>query len=160
MTDSKRAGVLALSPTDPASVTFKRRSVASSRQRRRSEALRGNANAYRHGVMAIVQNAPDTATECALTFASHPDLDPIADLRLVETYALAAVQFRRAIAAIDAQGMTPVLTAYSSRLAALVERLEQKVHDREKERRAELRRGPVIDLSKYAYHPPLAETTE
>jgi hypothetical protein len=148
MTTPKRALVLALSPADPASVAFQRRSVASSRQRRRSEVLRGNARAFSHGIMAIVNNSADTATEVALTFASHPDLDGIADLRLVETYALASVQYRRAIAAIDAQGITPVLTAYSSRLAALVERLERAVHDREKERIAQMRRGEsmVIQL--------------
>jgi hypothetical protein len=141
MTTPKGALVPALSPADPAAVTFQRRSVASSRQRRRSEALRGNARAYSHGVMAIVNNSADSALEVALTFASHPGLDPISDLRLCETYALSSVQYRRCIAAIDVQGMTPVLTAYSSRLAALVERLERAVHERERERIHEMRRG-------------------
>lgn len=150
MTDPNPASVLALSRTDPASATFKRRSVASSRQRRRSEALKGNARAFSHGIMAVVANQPDTATECALTYASHPDLDPIADLRLVESYALAAVQYRRAVVAIYRDGMTPVLTAYSTRLAALVERLEAKVHDRERERISQMRRGDsmIIQLQR------------
>jgi hypothetical protein len=153
MTPPKRAPVLALSPADPASVAYQRRSVASSRQRRRHDLMLGNARALSHGVFAITANARDAAVEVALTFASHPGLDELADRRLAETYALAACQYRRALAAIDAQGMTPVLTAYSSRLAALVERLERAVHDREKERRAELRRGTVIDLSRYASTP-------
>jgi len=110
--------------------------------------MRGNSNAMRHGIFAVVNNAVDTATEVALTYASHPALDGIADLRLVETYSLLACQYRRSLAAIDRDGMTPVLTAYSTRLAALIERLEAKVHDREKERIAQMRRGAsmVIQL--------------
>ena len=137
----------ALAPAKNASPT---RSLSAARSRRCWGAARGNQNSMRHGIMAVVANAPDTATEVALTYATHPGLEDLADLRLVETYALAAVQYRRAIAAIDAQGMTPVLTAYSSRLAALVERLERAVHEREKERIAQMRRGKVIDLSMYA----------
>ena len=145
MTDSKPAlptpSLPPASSLAPAKNALPTRSLSAARSRRCWGAARGNQNSMRHGIMAVVANAPDTATEVALTYATHPGLEDLADLRLVETYALASVQYRRAIAAIDAQGMTPVLTAYSSRLAALVERLERAVHEREKERIAGMRRG-------------------
>jgi hypothetical protein len=141
-----------LPPTPPAvvaRVVSPARSLASRRSRRRWELQRGNANAWRHGIFAITGNEVDAATEVALVFAAHPSLDGIADLRLVESYALAAVQYRRALAAIDTDGLTSILTSYATRLAALVERLERACHDREKERQAAMRRGPIIDLSAY-----------
>jgi hypothetical protein len=153
MTDSKRAGVPALSPADPASVTFKRRSVASSSQRRRSDLMLGNARALQHGVFARTANERDASVEAALLYVTHPDLDDLADRRLVEQLALASVQHRRALLAIEADGLTPVLTSYVIRLGQLVERLEHAVHDREKERQAQLKRGHVVDLSKYARNP-------
>jgi hypothetical protein len=150
MTTPKGAHVPALSPTDPASATFQRRSVASSRQRRRSEVLRGNARAFSHGIYARVANQVDVACEIALTMAAHPDLDPIADLRLVESYCLASTSYRRALEAIEQDGLTAVLTSCAARFAQLEERQEERIRVREKERRAELRRGKVIDLSMYA----------
>ena len=153
MTDAPAPLLPPSSALAPAKYASPARSLAASRGRRRWEVLRGNQNAMRHGIMAVVANQVDSATEVDLTYATHPDLDDLADLRLVETYALASVQYRRAIAAIDAQGMTPTLTSYSSRLAALVERLERAVHDRERERQAQLRIGKVVDLSKYARDP-------
>jgi hypothetical protein len=151
MTNPERA--LALPPTSPAvvaRVVSPARSLASRRSRRRWEAARGNANALHHGIFAIVANEVDAATEVALIYAAHPSLDGIADLRLVESYALAAVQYRKALAAIDKDGLTSILTSYATRLAALVERLERACHERERERQAAMRRGPIIDLSKYA----------
>jgi hypothetical protein len=142
MTTPKGALVPALSPTDRALVTWKRRSVASSSQRRRRDLMLGNSRALQHGVFAKSANAQDVAVEVALIFGgTHPGLDPLADRRLVEQLALASVQHRRALLAIEADGLTPTLTSYCVRLAQLVERLEQKVHDREKERIAHLRRG-------------------
>jgi hypothetical protein len=141
-----------LPPTPPAvvaRVVSPTRSLASRRSRRRWEVQRGNSNSMRHGIFAIVANEVDTATEIALTYAAHPSLDGIADLRLVESYALAATQYRRSLQAIDRDGMTSILTSYSTRLAALVERLERACHDRERERQAQMRRGPIIDLSAY-----------
>jgi hypothetical protein len=138
------------SPAAPARVVSPARSLASRRSRRRWELQRGNANAWKHGIFATTGNEVDAATEVALVFASHPSLDGIADLRMVEAYCLASVQYRRALQAIDRDGMTAVLTAYSSRLAAICERGERAVHDRERERQTNLRRGPIIDLSKYA----------
>jgi len=140
-----------LPPTPPAvvqRVVSPARSLASHRSRRRWEVQRGNQNSMRHGIFAIVANEVDTATEIALTFAACPSLDGIADLRLVESYALAAVQYRRALAAIDTDGLTSILTSYATRLAALTERLERAVHDRERERQAAMRRGAsmVIQL--------------
>ena len=145
--------MVALPPTPPAvvqRVVSPARSLASRRSRRRWELQRGNANAWRHGVFAITGNEVDAATEVALIFAAHPSLDGIADLRLVESFALASVQYRRSLQAIDRDGLSAVLTSYSSRLAALAARLERACHDRERERQAAMRRGPIIDLSKYA----------
>ncbi len=121
--------------------------------RRRSEALRGNTNALKHGVFATVAAWPDVTVEVALTFGTHPDLDEIADARLVEQYALAAVHHRYAslrmgsLERFDAQ-----LGAYASRLGALAERLERAVHERARERRA-AHSPHVIDLSRYVPAP-------
>jgi len=151
MTNLERALALPpASPAAPARPVSKARSLAASRSRRRWEAARGNSNAMRHGIFALVANERDAATEVALIYAARPSLDGIADLRLVESYALAATQYRRALAAIDRDGLTSILTSYATRLAALVERLERACHDRERERQAAMRRGPIIDLSKYA----------
>jgi len=151
MTDPKPASVLALSPTDPASATFKRRSMASSSQRRRRDAMLGNSRALSHGVFSKTgANARDATVEVSLLYAVHPGLDDLADRRLVEQLALASVAHRRALAAIEQDGLTSTLTSYVTRLAALIERLEQKVHDRERERIHEMRRGDsmIIQLQR------------
>lgn len=155
MTNPNRALVPALSPTDAASVAFQRRSVASSSQRRRHDLLLGNSRALQHGVFAKSANARDVAVEVTLIYGTMPDLDDLADRRLVEQLALASVQHRRALLAIETDGLTGTLTSYVIRLGQLVERLERAVHDREKERIAQLRRGKVIDLSAYARDPTL-----
>jgi hypothetical protein len=134
------------------------RSVAASRSRRRSEVLRGNSRAFSHGVYARVANQVDVACEIALTMAAHPDLDPIGDLRLVESYCLASTSYRRALEAIERDGLTAVLTSCAARFAQLEERQEERIRVREKERRAELRRGQIVDLS--AYRPVPRELTE
>lgn len=127
------------------------RSANISRGRRRwLVANAGNVNSMRHGVFAQVANESDVATEIALIFAAHAALDLIADRRLVEAYAIAAVAYRRAMLAIDQQGMTPVLTGYASRFGAMVERLERATHDRDRQRQSEMRRVAVVDLSRYA----------
>jgi hypothetical protein len=123
-----------------------------SRARRVEEVRRGNPGAWRHGVFSIVGNQLDVMTEVALVFASHPLLDPIADRRLVELYATTNVQRQRCLIAMQEQGLTAQLTSYDSRLAALVERLERAVHEREQERIAAAHTAPV-DLSQYARTP-------
>jgi len=109
------------------------RSQSSRRRRLVQELQRGRPSALKHGVFAEVSNFPDVATEIALTFAAHGHLDPIADARLVEQYAIALTQQRKAIVAM-AGGMSSVLTSYESRLSALAERLERAVHERDRER--------------------------
>jgi hypothetical protein len=91
-------------------------------------------NALRSGIFAEVSNRPDVANEIAVLYATHPHLDPLADRRLVEALALALVQQRRAIVAMQTEGMTSTLTSYESRLSALAERLERAVHERDRER--------------------------
>jgi hypothetical protein len=117
--------------------------------------LLGNSRALQHGVFAKSANARDVAVEVTLIYGTMPDLDDLADRRLVEQLALASVQHRRALLAIETDGLTGTLTSYVIRLGQLVERLERAVHDREKERIAQLRRGKVIDLSAYARDPTL-----
>lgn len=133
-----------------ARVVSKARSLAAARSARRRSLMLRNHLALSHGCFAVTANERDTSIEVDLLYASHPGLDLIADRRLVEQLALASVQHRRALIAIEADGLTPTLTSYVIRLGQLVERLEHVVHDREKERYAALRRGPVIDLTRYA----------
>jgi hypothetical protein len=99
-------------------------------------------------VFAIVANHQDVQTEVALIYAARPLLDPIADLRLVELLATNNVQRNRCLIAMLEAGLTQLLTAYDARLAALVERLERAVHDREKERAAVARQKPA-NLAEY-----------
>ena len=141
------------SPAAPARPVSKARSLAASRARRRHDLMLGNHLALSHGCFAVTANERDASVEAALVYASHPGLDPIADRRLVEQLALASVQHRRALIAIETDGLTSLLTSYVIRLGQLVERLEHAVHDREKERYAAARRGKVIDLSRYAPTP-------
>lgn len=118
------------------------------RARRVEELGKGNARALRHGVFAVVNNQQDVQTEVALTYAARPLLDPIADRRLVELLATTNVQRQRALIAMQQDGLSQQLTSYDARLAALVERLERAVHDRERERQTVARQRPV-DLSEY-----------
>ena len=132
----------ALRPTPPL------RRPGASRVRRVQEVQRGNVRAWKHGVFSVIGNQLDVQTEVALVFASHPLLDPIADRRLVELYATTNVQRHRCLIAMQEHGLTAQLTSYDSRLAALVERLERAVHDRERER-ATVAGSQPVDLSKY-----------
>lgn len=125
------------------------RSASLSRARRREELGRGNANALRHGIFAVVANLPDVATEVELQFTARPGLDRIRDRRLVEAFALAAVQHRRAIEAMATAGLTEHLTAYEARLAPLVERLERTIHERERERLSALEALGAGGLARY-----------
>ena len=119
-----------------------------SRARHVEELLKGNARALRHGVFASVANQPDVQIEVALIYAARPLLDPIADRRLVELLASTNVQRQRALLAMQSEGLSALLTAYDSRLAALVERLERAVHERERERATVVGQLPA-DLSRY-----------
>jgi hypothetical protein len=152
MTPPKRAPAPLVPPSSalaPARNASPARSLSASRGRRRFEVGRGNQNALRHGIFGRVCNQVDVSNEIVVTLAAHPDLDPIGDLRLVESYCLASVSYRRALEAIERDGMSSTLTSYAARFAQLEERQEQRVHEREKERRTELRRGKVVDLSAY-----------
>lgn len=126
------------------------RSASTRRARLRGLAQQGNTRALRHGVLAVVLNGPDVALEVDLVYATHPGLDPMADRRLVELYATSQVQRHRALAAMASEGLTPVLTSYDARLAAMVERLERAVHERERTRLGERQSKRVVDLSGYA----------
>lgn len=125
------------------------RSASNRRARHVQEVLRGNTRAFLHGVFAIVANQADVQTEMSLIFAVRPLLDPIADWSLVELLASTNVQRHRCLIAMQEGGLTSQLTAYDSRLSALVERLERAVHERERERLIASRERPV-DLSAYA----------
>jgi hypothetical protein len=100
------------------------------------------------GIHATILNAPDVADEVALTFATHPHLDPIADFRLVEQLALAAVKYGRAVLAMETAGWTAQLIAAARDFGNRAERLERAVHQRERERIADHTRA-VVDLSDY-----------
>lgn len=128
------------------------RSASVKRARAVQEVLRGNVRAFKHGIFARVLDASDVQTEVALIFAARPLLDPIADRRLVELLATTNVQRQRCLVAMQTDGLTSQLTAYDARLAALVERLERAVHERERERLIAARERPV-DLSRYASVP-------
>ena len=142
MTNPERALALPpASPAAPARPVSKARSLAASRSRRRHDLMLGNSLALSHGCFAKTANERDASVEAALLFATHPGLDELADRRLVEMLSLASVQHRKALLAIEADGLSPTLTSYVIRLGQLVERLEQRAHDREKERITQMRRG-------------------
>jgi len=130
------------SPTPKSTSPAPARSVAASRSRRAWEVANRNSQAaLQHGCFAVTANERDASVEVALLYATHPGLDALADRRLVEQLALASVQHRRALIAVEADGLTSTLTSYVTRLAALIERLEAKVHQREQDRIATMRRG-------------------
>ena len=154
MTNPERALALPpASPAAPARPVSKARSLAASRSRRRHDLMMGNHLALAHGCFAVTSNQRDASVEASLIYTTHPGLDDLADRRMVEQLALASVQHRKALIAIEVSGLTPTLTSYVIRLGQLVERLENHVHEREKERQAAMRRGPIIDLSAYRPHP-------
>lgn len=95
--------------------------------------------------------------EVALTFAAHPALDRIADARLVELQAMNVVRRARCQIAMEKDGLTAVLTSYDRSLAALVERGEQRLHERERERIKSFRQRPLVDLSQYRTRTPDTE---
>jgi hypothetical protein len=125
------------------------RSASNRRTRYVQEAKKGNVNGLRHGAFATVQAWPDVSTETMLIFATRPALDPLRDRRLVELLATSNVQRQRTLLAIEAEGMTSTLTSYESRLAALVERLERAVHERERERIQEHKAATAVPLDQY-----------
>ena len=125
------------------------RSASARRTRLRQEALRGNTNAMRSGIFAEVSNRPDVANEIALIFATHPNLDELADRRLVEELAISLVQRRRVFLAMQTEGFTAVLTSYEARIGPLCERQERAVHDRDQQRAAAKGKAGAVDLSRY-----------
>lgn len=128
-------------PIAPRSTSRGRRLPAQSARRRVEELRRGDTRqavrALKHGAYAEVLAAPDVTVEVALLDATHPDLDPVRDRRLLEDLALADVQRHRALLALGSDlgavetDRLKTLTAYESKLAALVERLRRQVHERE-----------------------------
>jgi hypothetical protein len=126
------------------------RSASLSRARRVGELRRGNANALRHGLFAEVAHLPMVAAEVALQYVAHPGLDPIRDLRLVEHYALASIQLRRAHLEVERVGLTEHLGSFLGRQGTLVERLERMVDERERRNLAERARSVGDDrLGRY-----------
>lgn len=93
------------------------------------------------------------AVEVALTYAARPGLDPIRDRRLVEHYALASIQLRRAHLMIESEGITEHLGAFISKTGPLVERLEADLEERERLRRAEAARSAPDPLARYRTGP-------
>lgn len=75
-------------------------------------------------------NAPDVATETALIYASHPELDPVADHRLVEQRAVALVHYARATVALEAGEWQASVIAAARDFGNRAERLERAVHER------------------------------
>jgi hypothetical protein len=153
MTPKARAPAALVPPSSslaPAKNALPARSLSASRSRRRHDLMLGNARALQHGVFARTANERDASVEAALLYGTHPGLDELADRRLVEQLALASVQHRRALLAIEEQGLTPTLTSYVIRLGQLVERLEEKVYVREKARISQMRRGDsmIIQLQR------------
>jgi hypothetical protein len=119
------------------------RGASIARIRRRQEALRGNRRSLIHGAFAKVMNAPDVAAEVDLIRVAFPNLDPIADERLVLLLAQTRATVARAFVALgEAEGVrsSPV-TAFLSRQSALQERLERALYDRDRERAARLGAG-------------------
>lgn len=138
----------------PARKSSPTRSTSARRARLVQEARKGRPNALRHGVFAVISNGPDVACEVALAYALHPHLDPLADRRLVEELALALVQRRRVVLAMQTEGFTAVLTSYESKLAPLSERLERAVHERDQQRAAAKGKAGAVDLSRYGQPTP------
>lgn len=124
------------------------RSASSRRRRLIQEAGKGNTNALKSGIHADVLNTTAVADEIAVTFATHPHLDSIADYRLVEQYSLATVRYARACIAIEADGWSATLIAAARDFGNRAERLERAVHQRERERIADHTRS-VVDLSAF-----------
>lgn len=133
------------------------RATSNERASRRRELLKGNANAWRHGIYSKVGNIPDVTVEVGLIFAARPTLDPIADRRLVEACALASCQYARAVVAMEAEGFTSALVAAARDFGNRAERLERAVHERAAERaKAQAAATARPDLS--AYRPSAVET--
>ena len=125
------------------------RSASSRRARLRQEALKGNDRALKHGINADLLNLPHVADEVALIYAVNPDLHPLQDLRLVELCASTQVAHRRALIAIEKDGMDPTLLRYEGNLGARLERHLAAVHERAQQRRREARQAEAVDLSGY-----------
>jgi hypothetical protein len=133
------------------------RRLAAQRQRAREEVIRGRIQAMRTGIYARVANLPDVALEVERQLALRPALDQLRDLRLVESFAMASVQLRRAHEAIETQGLTEHLGAFLGKHGPLVERLERSLHEREQERQASSRKAGSTGLAAFA--PPVRGQT-
>ena len=127
----------------------KTRSRSVSRALLKRSAELGKPSALAHGINSFIYNQPDFADELALIFASHPHLDRVQDYRLVELCAIAHVQHRRAVQALEEQGMTTTLVRYESDLGKRLERHLQAIHERDRERRREAQQRQTLDLTQY-----------
>ena len=125
------------------------RAASNRRVRLVQEARRGNVNALRSGIHAEVANLPHVADEIATVYATHDHLEPLADYRLVELLAIATVQHRRAVLAIEREGLDPNLAKWESNLGARVERHLRAVHERNAQRAREHDTARSLDLSSY-----------
>lgn len=125
------------------------RNASLSRANHVRELRRGNANGMRHGLFAEVAYRPQIQTEVALTFVARPGLDPIRDLRLVESYAMAQIHLRRAHVLIEEQGLTELLSSFVSKAHPIVERLERQIADTERRNLAERGRAGDDRLARY-----------
>jgi hypothetical protein len=126
------------------------RGESNRRQRHVEEAKKGNRNAMKHGVFAVIANAPDVAMETALIYAARPSLDPIADRRIVEQLATASVQYARATVALsESDNWGSTLVAAARDFGNRAERLERAVHQRAQERAREAAKPNADDLAQY-----------
>lgn len=126
------------------------RSASSRRVRLVQEAKRGNQNSMRSGIHSEIQNLPHVADEIATVYAVHPHLDRLADFRLVELLAVATISHRRAVLAIERDGLDANLAKYESNLGARVERHLERVYARNAERaRSAAADAAKPDLAKY-----------
>lgn len=125
------------------------RSASLSRANHVRELRRGNQSAMRHGLFAEVAYLPQVQTEVALQLVVHPGLDPIRDLRLVESYAMAQIHLRRAHLLVEKHGLTELLSSFVSKAHPLLERLERTVDERERRNLAEAAKGAGDGLDRY-----------
>lgn len=125
------------------------RAASNRRVRLVQEAKRGNVNALRSGIHAEVANLDYVSDELATIYATHPHLEPLADRRLVELLAIATIQHRRAVLAIEREGPDANLTKWEANLGARVERHLQRIHERNIERARATERAATLDLRAY-----------
>ncbi len=67
----------------------------------------------------------------------------------MELCAIAHVQHRRAVQAIEEQGMTTTLVRYEADLGKRLERHLQAIHDRDRQRHRDAQKRQTLDLAQY-----------